>query len=273
MTAMIHMTSRTKALAVFFGGLVIAAVVTLVAAHSSSREPARAAGELSEQAQATDRPGAPMHVAIVVFAPSHGSSPRIIHIPQADERDSRANAGARDEAVATVADDDAEASPPPRYCVIPLPRHSEAPAPKRHAKAPAPQRQNEIASTPPHGDVPILQKLKVAPKPQANVQPAPPQQDAAAPATQPQAAVPAIPQRRTDVPPPQLGMNPPPAPQASSTAPVKEKLSPVRPTPKFGDKSEADNTTSYGPPVSAHIPPPPPPVGYAPPSGLSYRSN
>ena len=267
MTSMIRMTSTAKALAVFFAGLAVAAAVTLVSAHPSTRAAARTAGELPGEAQAADRSSAPMRVAIVVFAPSQGSSPRIIHIPQGGERDSQANAGARDEAVADI--DDANVAPAPRYRVIPLPRHSETPAVKRHAKASAPQPHKDVASIPPHGDAPVLRKLNVAPKQQSNAQPAP-RQDDAGPAAPPQADAPAVPQRRTDVPPPQLGMNPPAAPAVNE---ADAKLTPVRPTPNYGNKTEQDRTAPYGRSVSAHIPPPPPPIGYTPPSGLSYRSN
>ncbi len=260
MTAMAHMTSMTKAVAVFVTGLAFAAVVTLVSALWSSHGPAAAraasSGKLPPDAQAADRSDAPMRVTIVVFAPSQGSSARIIHIPQAGERNSQANAGARDGAVAAIGDDDADLTPPPRHRVIPLPRHSEAPAPKHHAKAPAAQRHNNVASVQQHGDAPILQKLKVVPKQQSNAEPAPQLQDNAAPAAAaapPQAEAPAAPQRRTDVPPPQLGMRTPAAPQALLRAPASEdKLTPVRPPPKYENKIETDKTADYCPSVSAH---------------------
>jgi hypothetical protein len=282
-----RLTTLGKALVVFFAGLAIAAVVTLVSARSSSREPAagaaRGLGALSARAQAADdlsadntaSETAPMQVAIVVFAPSHGSSPRIIHVPQSGDRDNQASANNGDEAVATIEPDD-DIPPPPRHRVIPLPRHSDAPAPQTRAAAPAPKRQADIAPLAPmapHRDVTILQKLKPAAKLQSKIEAAPRPRDAAA--AQPQAEIRTESKPRADVAPPQLGVNP----QATSQAqpvPAGEadaELTPVYPTPRYDHKVESGNGTVYGPSVSAHAPVPPPPVGYAPPSGLPYRSN
>jgi len=229
-----RLTTLGKALVVFFTGVAIAAAVTLVSARSSSREPAagaaRASGAMSGRAQAAGNLSAqnlnandtaagagPMQVAIVVFAPSHGSSPRIIHVPQSGERDSQASANSGDEAVAIIEQDD-DTPPPPRHRVIPLPRRSDAPAPQRRAAAPAPKRQADIAPMAPHRDVTIMQKLK-PPQPVVNL------------------------------PPPQA--QPVPAGEADA------KLTPVYPTPRYDNKLETDNGTTDGPSVSAPVPPPP----------------
>jgi hypothetical protein len=125
-----------KPLTIGFAGLAVAAAVTLVAARSPSRAPAAdTAGALMpslsmSEAQAAENPSAtPEHVAIVVFEPHYGSSPRIIHVPQPPER-SRASANDRNEAAATVDDDEVTPPPPSRYRVIPLPqRRSNVPPP------------------------------------------------------------------------------------------------------------------------------------------------
>jgi len=241
-----------KALIIFFVGLAVAGAVTLVFARPPSRNPATDAAQslapdpLSARAQVIDGSSAkPTQVAIVVFAPRYGSSPRIIHVPQGSEQDSRVGADERDEAVAPIEDDNADAAPPPsRYRVIPLPRRSDAVAPQRQAATPAPQRRSDIAPVPHHGDAPILQKLKTAP---------------AADARQSEEA--AAPQVRSQ-------MSPQAAPAASKDgADSDDKLTPVYPTPRYDNKIEAnDSGPSNRASVTADIPPPP--VGYSPPSGL-----
>jgi len=159
-----------KALFVFFSGLAVAVAVTLVSARSPSHvsaadaAPSLAPNPLSARAQVIDASSAePRQVAVIVFGPHYGSSPRIIHVPQGPEQESRARANEGEEAVAPIEDDAADAAPPPsRYRVIPLPRRSDVAAPKREA-APAPQRPSDIAPVARHNDAPILQKLTVAP--------------------------------------------------------------------------------------------------------------
>jgi hypothetical protein len=250
-----------KALIVVFVGLAVAAAVTLVFARSPSLVPATAAAQsltpdpLSARAQAIDGSSAePTQVAIVVFGPRYGSSPRIIHVPQGPEQDSRARADERDEVVAPIEDDDADMAPPPsRYRVIPLPRHSDAVAPKRQAHTPAPQRRSDIAAVPHHGDAPILQKLQIVP--------AAPRQSEPAEADARQSEDAAAPQVRGETRPPAT-----PAP-SKDAADSDDKLTPVYPTPRYDNKIEAnDSRPSNGASLTADIPPPP--VGYSPPSGL-----
>src|SRR6185312_7308042 len=127
---------------------------------------------------------------------------RIIHVPQGPEQESRARANEGEEAVAPIEDDAADAAPPPsRYRVIPLPRRSDVAAPKREA-APAPQRPSDIAPVARHNDAPILQKLTVAP---------------AAPLSQ-----------RQDEP---AEASVPPAGDAAVS---DNKLTPIYPTPRYG---------------------------------------
>jgi len=118
-----------------FTGLAVIAVATFVAARSTSHGPAAelaqasaTAGDLVTEAQAGEaRAAAEERVAIVIFEPRRGASPRIIHVPQAPER---SRASANDSAAAPAVDEDDEVAPPPppsRYRVIPLPRRAAAP--------------------------------------------------------------------------------------------------------------------------------------------------
>lgn len=272
-----------KALIIFFVGLAVAGAVTLVFARPPSRNPATDSAQslapdpLSARAQVIDGSSAkPTQVAIVVFGPRYGSSPRIIHVPQGSEQDSRVGADERDEAVAPIEDDNADAVPPPsRYRVIPLPRRSDAVAPQRQAATPAPQRRSDIAPVPHHGDAPILQKLKVAPaaRHQSGVAAQPQQQ-------QQQSKIEPLSQRQDDAEPAEADARQSEdaaAPQVrsrmqSQAAPADaansdDKLTPVYPTPRYDNKIEAnDSGPSNRASVTADIPPPP--VGYSPPSGL-----
>ena len=103
-----------KALTIFFGCLAFAAAVTLLARSPSHEQPGLQVPAIVQSAYAQvldsrsgrNEPGA---VQITMFAPLYGSSPRIIHVPQADDRseasaNTDANANDADGATASVED-------------------------------------------------------------------------------------------------------------------------------------------------------------------------
>jgi hypothetical protein len=132
-----------NALTIFFGGLAFAAAVTLLARSPSHEQPGRPVPAVvqSAYAQAMDagsRGNEPGAVRVTMFARLYGSSPRIIHVPQADDRSvASANAEVKsndaDEATAGVEDNLEPAAPVEHE---PLVRRIR-PAPRTALSAPA----------------------------------------------------------------------------------------------------------------------------------------
>jgi hypothetical protein len=159
-------------------GAAFVATLTFGGGDSSQHEPAAAqASDIAATAPAVT----------IVNAPVYWRGPRIIHVPQADDRDYRDSqrAGIRRAPVASIGDeDDDEPAPPPRRRVAPAARQQE-PRVQEDAWRPRGPRW----------------------------------------------------QLRSDA--------PPPAPQGprrailSAPPPVAEGPTPIRPTPRFGAKSDA----------------------------------
>jgi hypothetical protein len=97
------------------------------------------------------------------YAPNYQRAPRIIHVPQADERDDRANDRAsvneRDQPAASNDDDEEEAASPPRRRVTPPPPPRTTPRWQPRSDAPpSPGPRRTVLSAPPppaEGPTPI----------------------------------------------------------------------------------------------------------------------
>jgi hypothetical protein len=110
-----------KALTIFFGGLAFAAAVTLLARSPIHEQPGFPVPAVVQSAYAQvidprSRGNEPGSVQVTMFAPLYGSSPRIIQVPQADERNeasanSEASARDADDTTANV-EDNRESAPP-----------------------------------------------------------------------------------------------------------------------------------------------------------------
>ena len=145
----------------------LAATLSFVAAGSSGRD------QVTDQA--TDRappPGARVLTIVRGYAPNDQRGPRIIHVPQAGERDQRANDRAsiddrHQPAVANDVDDD-EVAPAPRRRLVPAPRrpietqpHPRTPRWQVRSEAPPPrppETRRAVLSVPPppaEGPTPI----------------------------------------------------------------------------------------------------------------------
>jgi len=127
-----------KALTIFFGCLAFAAAVTLLARSPSHEQPGLPVPAIvqSAYAQVLDNRSEPGAVQITMFAPLYGSNPRIIHVPQAEDRSeasANTDANTTDDATASVEDNLEPAQPvehPPMVRRI-------RPAPRTALSAPA----------------------------------------------------------------------------------------------------------------------------------------
>ncbi|MBI4367614.1 MAG: hypothetical protein HY543_12430 [Deltaproteobacteria bacterium] len=112
----------------------------------------------------------PARASNVAFAQNYQRGPRIIHVPQAGERDDRANDRAsvndRDEPAATNDDDDEEAAPAPRRRTTPAPRATPRwPARSDAPPSPAPPLQRRSDAPPPPPQAPRRTVLSAPPPP------------------------------------------------------------------------------------------------------------
>jgi hypothetical protein len=140
-----------KRLTIAVVGAALAATLSFVAAGSSGREPVAA--------QSTS-PSPRILTIFRAYAPNDQRGPRIIHVPQAGERDERASVDDRDDAAVSKEDDDGEAAPSPRRRIMPAPqRHSDTPP---HPRAPRWQPRTE---TPPPPSEPRRAVLSAPPPP------------------------------------------------------------------------------------------------------------
>jgi hypothetical protein len=145
-----------KRLTIGIVGAALAATLTFVAAGSSNRGAGtdRDAATVPDAQPAYETP----EQATIVYAPAYTRGPRIIHVPQADDRDDdRSSANYRDEpAASNDDDDDVQSSPPPRTRVMPPARtsprwtpRSETPKPQPRSDAPPSGARRAILSVPP----------------------------------------------------------------------------------------------------------------------------
>jgi hypothetical protein len=223
-----------------------ALTIGLVAAALAATLPFAFAGSKAAAPSADTRPeyriAASVRMADAsVVVPAYTRGPRIIHVPQATERNERLNSRAsvtHDPA----ADDDDDIAPPRRRTIEPpvratprwTPHREVAPSPPRRSE-PAPKSRTEPRAVR-HID---MSKPKTAPK--AELKPEPP--------------VPQPPSPRRAL------LSAPPLPA--------EGPSPVRPTPRFGAKAEgtkAEAGEKFAAPRFPEITADTPPPGYSPPA-------
>lgn len=162
-----------------------------------------------------------------VVVPVYTRGPRIIHVPQAFERNERVNSRAsvtHDPAY----DDDDDIAPPPRRQVAPPMRATPRWTP--HREAAPPPRRSEPAPKP-----------RTEPRTVRHI-------DMSKPKAEPPVPQPPSPRRAV--------LSAPPLPAEGPT--------PIRPTPKFGMKAEAGEKFAAPrvPEITADTPPP----GYSPPA-------
>jgi hypothetical protein len=131
-----------KRLTMVIVGAALAATLTFVAAGSSGREP-----QVEPQAEPGPAPNARVLTIVRAYAPNDQRGPRIIHVPQADER---ASVNERDEPAVSNDNDDDEVAPPPRRRINPK-RHSNV---AQHPRTPRWQFRNELPP-PAEGPTPV----------------------------------------------------------------------------------------------------------------------
>lgn len=136
----------------------LAATLTFVAAGPSGREPANDQAPL---------PGPRVLTIVRAYAPNDQRGPRIIHVPQAGERDQRANDRAsmddRDQPAISNDVDDDEVAPAPRRRLVPAPRRPIETQPRSRtprwqvrsdAPPPPPPRRAVLSAPPPPAEGP-----------------------------------------------------------------------------------------------------------------------
>jgi hypothetical protein len=215
-----------------------ALTIGLVAAALAATLPFVLAGSKSETAPSADAMPEYKIVASVrmadasVVVPVYTRGPRIIHVPQAFERNERLNSRASVSHDAASTDDDDDLAPPPRRQIAPPVRTAPRWAPHREI-APPPRRSEPVP------------KPRTEPRTVRHI-------DMSKPKLEPPVPQPPSPRRAV--------LSAPPLPA--------EGPSPIRPTPKFetkfGVKAEAGEKFAAPrvPEITADTPPP----GYSPPA-------